>query len=77
LTSCSFQLLFGKIYSYFNIKYGFLTSVLLFEVGSALCGAAPNSVAFIIGRAIAGLGSGGVQAGCVSLSFKFAPSILA
>jgi MFS family permease len=37
----------------------------LFEVGSAICGAAPNSIAFIIGRAIAGLGAGGVQSGIV------------
>lgn len=40
-----------------------MASVLLFEAGSALCGAAPNSIAFIIGRAIAGLGSGGVMGG--------------
>ncbi len=32
----------------------------LFEVGSVVCGAAPNSPAFIVGRAIAGLGSAGV-----------------
>lgn len=29
---------------------------MLFEVGSAICGAAPNMNAFIIGRAVAGLG---------------------
>jgi len=34
-------------------------------VGSAICGAAPNSIAFIIGRAIAGLGAGGVQSGII------------
>ena len=32
---------------------------MLFENGSAVCGAAPTSTAFIIGRAIAGLGPGG------------------
>jgi MFS family permease len=42
-----------------------LTAVMLFEVGSAICGAAPNSIAFIIGRAIAGSGAGGVQSGIV------------
>jgi MFS family permease len=65
LTSCAFQLVFGKIYKVFSIKGTFLTSILLFEVGSALCGAAPNSIAFILGRAIAGLGSGGVLSGMV------------
>ncbi|RFU29507.1 hypothetical protein B7463_g6846, partial [Scytalidium lignicola] len=65
LTSCAFQLVFGKLYAFFSIKATFLAAILLFEVGSTLCGAAPNSIAFILGRAIAGLGSGGVQAGCL------------
>ncbi|EON96442.1 putative mfs aflatoxin efflux protein [Phaeoacremonium minimum UCRPA7] len=47
------------------VKNTFLAAVLLFEVGSAICGSAPNSVAFIIGRAIAGLGAGGVQSGVI------------
>ena len=37
----------------------------LFEVGSAVCGAAPTSTAFIVGRAIAGLGSCGITAGII------------
>ncbi|KAF2272825.1 MFS general substrate transporter [Westerdykella ornata] len=65
ITNCAFQLVFGKVYSVFSIKGTFLTSILLFEVGSALCGAAPNSIAFIIGRAIAGLGSGGIMSGVI------------
>lgn len=68
LTSCAFQLVFGKIYAYFSIKLTFMASVLLFEIGSTLCGAAPNSITFIVGRAVAGLGAGGVMAGVVSLS---------
>jgi MFS family permease len=31
----------------------------LFEAGSALCGAAPSSAAFVVGRAIAGIGAAG------------------
>ena len=68
LTSCAFQLVFGKLYKIFSVKVTFLTSILLFEVGSALCGAAPNSIAFILGRSIAGLGSGGVLTGVVRIS---------
>ena len=68
LTSCAFQLVFGKVYAYFSIKGTFMASILLFEIGSALCGAAPNSIAFIIGRAIAGMGGGGVMTGVVSCS---------
>ncbi|KAB8222835.1 major facilitator superfamily domain-containing protein [Aspergillus novoparasiticus] len=65
LTNCAFQLVFGKIYTVFSVKPIFLTSILLFEAGSALCGAAPNSVAFILGRAIAGLGGGGILSGVI------------
>ncbi|RFU33982.1 hypothetical protein B7463_g2370, partial [Scytalidium lignicola] len=67
LTNCSFLLVFGKLYTFLNVKNTFLFSVVLFEVGSAICGAAPNSVAFIFGRAIAGLGAGGVQQGSLVL----------
>ena len=66
LTTCAFQLLFGKLYTYFSIKIVFLSSVLLFEVGSAVCGAAPTSVAFIVGRALAGVGGSGIMTGGVS-----------
>ncbi|XPS68738.1 hypothetical protein M3J09_001024 [Ascochyta lentis] len=46
----------GKLYKYFDIKWIFLVSMLIFEVGSLLCGVAPNSKTLIVGRAIAGLG---------------------
>lgn len=65
ITNCAFQLVFGRLYTCFRIKYVFLTSIMLFEVGSAICGAAPSSVALIIGRAVAGFGSGGVMSGVV------------
>lgn len=65
LTNCAFLLVFGRIYTFLSVKAVFLAAVVLFEVGSAVCGAAPNSVAFIIGRAIAGLGAAGVQEGIV------------
>ena len=72
LTNCAFQLVFGKLYKIFSIKATFLTSILLFEAGSALCGAAPNSIAFILGRSIAGLGAGGVLSGVVCFVSLFA-----
>ncbi|KAF7560116.1 hypothetical protein G7046_g4039 [Stylonectria norvegica] len=65
LTNCAFLLVFGKIYTLMNVKATFLTAVTLFEIGSAICGAAPNSIAFIIGRAVAGLGAGGIQSGVI------------
>ena len=49
LTTCALQLPFGKVYGFFNPKWVFLGSLFIFEVGSAICGAAPNSVALIVG----------------------------
>lgn len=63
LTTCAFQLFFGKCYTFFSIKYVFLAAILVFEIGSAVCGAAPSSIALIVGRAIAGVGSAGVFSG--------------
>lgn len=63
MTGAAFSLMFGKIYKHYSIKSAFLGSVVIFEVGSAICGAAPTSVALIIGRAIAGLGSSGIFTG--------------
>ncbi|OQE14814.1 hypothetical protein PENFLA_c035G05174 [Penicillium flavigenum] len=65
LICCAFQLLFGKLYKLFSGKVVFLASILVFEVASAICGAAPNSVAFIIGRAICGVGAAGILAGTI------------
>lgn len=65
LTTCALQLFFGKLYTFYSIKWIFLTSIGIFEVGSAVCGAAPNSVALIVGRAIAGVGSAGLFSGAL------------
>ncbi|ATZ46384.1 Bcmfs1 [Botrytis cinerea B05.10] len=65
LTTASFQLLFGKFYSYFSIKWVYLVAIAIFELGSLICGVAPNSIALIIGRAIAGLGSAGIFSGAL------------
>jgi MFS transporter, DHA2 family, glioxin efflux transporter len=46
----------GKIYRYFDIKWSFLISMLIFEIGSLICGVASNSKTLVVGRAIAGLG---------------------
>lgn len=57
------QPIYGRIFSLFNIKWSFLFAVGIFELGSLICGIAPNSVALIIGRAIAGWGSAGILTG--------------
>ncbi|KAI0548847.1 MFS general substrate transporter [Xylaria curta] len=60
ITLCMSQLLFGKLASRYSIRWIYTGSMFVFLVGSALCGAAPNSPALIVGRAIAGLGSSGL-----------------
>lgn len=65
LTTASFQLLFGKFYTYFSIKWVYLIAIFIFELGSLVCGVAPNSIALICGRAVAGLGSAGVFSGAL------------
>ncbi|KAJ6119129.1 hypothetical protein N7523_003409 [Penicillium sp. IBT 18751x] len=66
LGSAAFQPLSGKIYSQFPIKWTFLLFFFIFEVGSAICGAAQSSPMFIVGRTIAGIGSAGVANGAVT-----------
>lgn len=39
----------------------------IFEIGSLLCAVAPNTIAFIFGRAIAGLGGAGMSSGAVTM----------
>jgi len=63
LGSIAAILLVGRLYGLFNIKYMINTSIFIFEVGSALCGAAPNMNALIVGRVIAGLGGCGMYLG--------------
>ena len=65
LTTCAFTLFFGKLYTFFSIKWVYLTAIFIFEIGSVICGAAPTSVALIIGRAVAGIGSAGIFSGAL------------
>ena len=57
----------GQCYARFDAKYVYLLCVLLFEVGSTVCGAAPNMNALIVGRAICGLGGAGMYTGVMVL----------
>ncbi|TAQ89109.1 hypothetical protein B7494_g2571 [Chlorociboria aeruginascens] len=52
LTTSAFQLIYGRIYTFYSPKWVLLVAIGIFELGSTVCGAAPNSDAFIIGRAI-------------------------
>ncbi|KAL8640851.1 MAG: hypothetical protein Q9228_002271 [Teloschistes exilis] len=56
-----------KLFGLFNAKYLYIGSIILFMAGSALCGGAPTTNAFIIGRVIAGLGGNGMYMGTLTL----------
>lgn len=73
MANASCQLLFGRIYKLHDAKRVFIAAVVLFEIGSAVCGAAPTSNALIVGRAIAGAGAAGIFAGAVSIIMVVVP----
>jgi predicted MFS family arabinose efflux permease len=51
--------MYGTVYKLFNVKWAYLGAVFIFEIGSLITAVAPNSTAFIVGRAIAGVGAFG------------------
>ncbi|KAK8005536.1 MFS multidrug transporter [Apiospora arundinis] len=63
VTTCSTQFFYGKLYEQFRVKWIFVTSVVILELGSVVCASAPTSTAFILGRAIAGCGASGIVTG--------------
>ena len=73
LTTAIFNPLFGRIYQLYPTKWVFLASIFVFEVGSTLCGAAPSSDAFIVGRAIAGSGAAGIYVGSIMIIVPLVP----
>ncbi|KFA77958.1 hypothetical protein S40288_10192 [Stachybotrys chartarum IBT 40288] len=75
LTTCGFQLMFGKLYNECNMKWTFLAAVLIFEVGSVICAAAPSSIILIVGRAVAGLGGAGIFVGALLIITKSVPVV--
>ncbi|KAJ6519344.1 major facilitator superfamily domain-containing protein [Mycena sanguinolenta] len=75
LATASTQLLFGKFYTFLPVKAVFLTAISVFELGSLICGVAPNSKALIVGRAIAGLGSAGIFTGALIIIAHSVPLV--
>ncbi|KAJ9646219.1 hypothetical protein H2204_000882 [Knufia peltigerae] len=67
LTTTSLQPSFGKVYTYFNVKWTYMFALIIFEFGSVLCGAAVNSTMLIVGRAIAGCGAAALFSGGMTI----------
>ena len=67
------QPLSGRIYQKFNLKSSFLVFFAIFEIGSAVGGAATSSAMLIVGRAIAGIGSAGLVSGGLTITASAVP----
>ena len=57
------------------MKWVYLSAIAIFELGSLICGAAPTSVALIIGRAVAGVGSAGIFSGALVIIAHTVPLV--
>ncbi|KAK3826781.1 MAG: major facilitator superfamily domain-containing protein [Linnemannia gamsii] len=62
MTSTAFQPLYGKISDIFGRKATVLFANTVFLVGSAISGWATSMIMLIVGRAVAGIGAGGLMA---------------
>jgi MFS family permease len=60
MASAAVILTYTRGYGLFNVKVLILSSFSIFEIGSAICGAAPTSNALIVGRVAAGVGGAGM-----------------
>ncbi|OKL56408.1 hypothetical protein UA08_08056 [Talaromyces atroroseus] len=61
------NLVWGRIYGQFNAKWTYLLNVAVFEIGSAICGAAPSIQVMIVGRALCGVSGSGLYVGVMTL----------
>ncbi|KAG9031729.1 hypothetical protein FRB95_002402 [Tulasnella sp. JGI-2019a] len=67
LTQAGLILSYGRILAVAPTKWVYLVAVMLFELGSVICGAAPNINVLIFGRALAGTGAAGIFTSCLSI----------
>jgi MFS family permease len=65
--------MYGKLYTFYPVKWVYLMALLLFEIGSFVSGITPTSAGLIIGRAVAGLGAGGLLSGSVIILTTIVP----
>ena len=59
------QLSFGLVFKYYSTKWTLFILTATFEIGSIVCATAPTSNAFIVGRAITGIGGAGIGSGAI------------
>src|SRR5207253_10798242 len=67
LTSTAVAPLYGKLSDIWGRRAMILAAIGLFMAGSAMCAAAPNMTMLILGRALQGIGGGGILPLCQSV----------
>ena len=73
LPSCALTLMFGKLYTFYSIKWVYLSALGTFELGSFVCGVTPISLGLIMGRAVAGIGGAGLLSGSILIVTQVVP----
>ncbi|KAJ5630789.1 uncharacterized protein N7484_010889 [Penicillium longicatenatum] len=73
LASCATILSYGKFYSFYSARIVFASALAVFVIGSIICATAQSSIAFIVGRAVAGLGNAGIFSGCNIIATRIIP----
>ena len=73
LTQMSLQPMYGRLYTYFDIKSVFMAALTIFELGSIVCAVAQSSRIFIPGRAISGVGAAGIFSGSLTIGSYMVP----
>ncbi|KAK6461754.1 multidrug-resistance transporte [Scheffersomyces coipomensis] len=62
VTVCVFAPFWGKFSISFGRKFSMMISIIIFETGSLICGLSTSMDMLIVGRVVAGIGGGGIQA---------------
>ncbi|KZL84309.1 mfs transporter [Colletotrichum incanum] len=73
VASTALQPSLGKLYTMFNVKWTYLTGLIIFEIRSIVCALAPNSGALIAGRTVAGVGGAALYSGAINILALAAP----
>ncbi|KAJ9112368.1 hypothetical protein QFC19_000788 [Naganishia cerealis] len=60
ITMLAFNLIYSQAMQIFPSKATIIFAVMIFEIGSLICGVAPNMPVLIFGRAVAGVGAAGI-----------------
>ncbi|WVQ83765.1 hypothetical protein IAT38_005909 [Cryptococcus sp. DSM 104549] len=73
LTLLSFNLLYSQVMNIIPSKHAVIFAVVVFEVGSVVCGVAKSMNVLIFGRALAGLGAAGIFSGSMVIAAELVP----